>query len=98
MTPEKEQAVLRKILDAYCNTTVNDSEWQADLHDETIKEALSVLTKALEEAKQSEVVEFEKKIQECYTEVWKTQVYPVSSKGKDKGDDIIKKHFPFVKA
>lgn len=41
--------------------------------------------------------EFKQKINECYKEIIHTQVYPLSTKGKPKADDIIKKHFPFVK-
>lgn len=37
------------------------------------------------------------KIQKCYTEIWKTQVYPLSMKGKPKADDILKREFPFLK-
>lgn len=44
-----------------------------------------------------EAVELKGGIQKCYTEIWKTQVYPMSTKGKNKADDIIKKYFPFVK-
>lgn len=36
-------------------------------------------------------------LQKAYTEIWKTQIYPLETKGKPKGDDILKKYFPFLK-
>lgn len=39
----------------------------------------------------------EEKIQKCYTEIWKTQMYPVETKGKPKGDDILKREFKWLK-
>lgn len=43
-----------------------------------------------------EVISLEK-LQEAYDEIWRTQVYPMSTRGKPKADDILKKHFPFLK-
>lgn len=41
--------------------------------------------------------ELQNKIQKCYTEIWKTQMYPLSMLSKPKADDILKKQFPFLK-
>ena len=35
-------------------------------------------------------------LQKAYTEIWKTQMYPIETKGKPKADDILKKYFPFL--
>lgn len=42
--------------------------------------------------------EQQNRIQKCYTEIWKTQMYPLSMKGKPKADDILKREFNFLKA
>lgn len=39
---------------------------------------------------------FKKALQRCYTEIWHTMIYPISMKGKDKADDILKREFPFL--
>ena len=39
----------------------------------------------------------EEKIQKCYTEIWKTQIYPAETRGKPKGDDILKREFKWLK-
>ena len=40
---------------------------------------------------------WEEKLQRAYTEIWKTQMYPMSQKGKPKADNILKREFPFLK-
>lgn len=42
--------------------------------------------------------EWQNKIQKAYTEIWQTQLYPLSTRGKPKADDILKKYFPTLKA
>ena len=39
----------------------------------------------------------EEKIQKCYTEIWKTQVYPYETRRKPKGDGILKREFNWLK-
>lgn len=40
--------------------------------------------------------EWKEELQKAYEEIWKTQIYPFSTKGKPKADDILKKYFPFL--
>lgn len=40
--------------------------------------------------------DWQDKLQNCYTEIWKKMMYPISMRGKDKADDILKKEFPFL--
>lgn len=37
-------------------------------------------------------------LQKAYREIYTTQVYPMHTKGLPKGDDILKKYFPELKA
>lgn len=43
------------------------------------------------------MIRFERELQIAFDEIIQTQVYPMSTKGKPKADDILKKHFPFIK-
>lgn len=36
-------------------------------------------------------------LRKCYSEIYTTQVYPYETKGKPKGDDILRKYFPEIK-
>lgn len=36
------------------------------------------------------------KLQACYNEIWKTQIYSISMKDKPLADDILKREFPFL--
>ena len=38
----------------------------------------------------------QEKLQKCYTEIWKTQLYPYETKGKPKADDILKREFKWL--
>ena len=41
--------------------------------------------------------DLDNKLQLCYDEIWQTQIYPMSTGGKPKADDIMKKYFPQLK-
>lgn len=41
--------------------------------------------------------EFLEQLQKAFDEILRTQVYPLSTKGKPKADDILKKYFPKLK-
>lgn len=59
----------------------------------------TVLTEQIEEITKlkKEIEELKSSVQKVYDEIWKTQIYPMETKSKPKGDDILKKHFPFIK-
>lgn len=61
------------------------------------KKAIRELLVQLESELAEDFAELKTKVQLAYTEIWQTQLYPLSTIGKPKADDILKKYFPFLK-